>query len=121
METSARTQNSEAGFKQQRLVKWMVDMFAGHVEKLMATRGEQAKRSNVAYVPREGQTSLDEVAEVIYLPRFDEKAHGFAGGTGQMTMSPKALSQLHSYVGTVANYYIDNPFHSFEHACHVTM
>ena len=122
VEASAKSHLSEAGVRQRRLVNWMVELFSGHIGKLMATRGETKGASDVKYLPRKVQTSLDEVAEVIYLPRFDEKAHALVGADGKsLKMSRKAQSQLHEYVATIANYYKDNPFHNWEHACHVTM
>jgi hypothetical protein len=36
-------------------------------------------------------------------------------------LDPAIVSQLHDYVKTIASMYRNNPFHSFDHACHVTM
>ena len=94
VEASAKSHLSEAGVRQRRLVNWMVELFSGHIGKLMATRGETKGASDVKYLPRKVQTSLDEVAEVIYLPRFDENAHvGIAGKS--IKICRKAQAQLH--------------------------
>jgi len=38
-----------------------------------------------------------------------------------VALDPKVCKQIEDYVRLVAAMYNDNPFHSFEHACHVTM
>jgi hypothetical protein len=36
-------------------------------------------------------------------------------------INPVVIEQLRDVVTTIANTYHDNPFHNFDHACHVTM
>jgi hypothetical protein len=60
---------------------------------------------------------LDEVAEVISLPRFSEKKFAEAEDYRHVSIDPVVLAELRHYVATIASKYHDNPFHNFEHAC----
>jgi hypothetical protein len=62
---------------------------------------------------------LDEVTEVLVLPKFDEKATKV--NVKLDDLSPAVISQLRDYATIIASKYQDNPFHNFEHASHVTM
>ena len=65
---------------------------------------------------------LDEVQEIITLPKFENTKHAFQLiSREKLELSADVLSELHSYVHTLATMYPDNPFHNFEHASHVTM
>lgn len=103
--------------KKARLVNWIVDMLQEDMRKLVAIR--KPTNTPVEYIPSPGRTSLDEVAEVIKLPRFDKKAG--AADQRSVKINPVVLTQLNHYVTTIAALYHDNPFHNFEHACHVSM
>ena len=69
-------------------------------------------------------TVMDEVKEIIQLPRFDNEV---AKQKEKLDLSAikldKAVTdQLRSYVTMLAGLYHENvPFHNFEHASHVTM
>ena len=107
--------------KQARLVNWIVDMLQEHIRKLLTTRRTPSVDSEVHYTANPGKTSLDEVAEAIKLPRFDKQLFADAADHRKVKISPVVLTQLTHYVTTIASMYHDNPFHNFEHACHVTM
>jgi hypothetical protein len=81
------------------------------------------KQSNapVVYTPPEGQTCLDEVTEVITLPKFNAKAAALADEYKKVQISDTVRAQLREYVSIIASSYHENAFHNFEHACHVTM
>jgi hypothetical protein len=64
---------------------------------------------------------LNEVAEVIALPKFDAAAASRAKDYHDVVLDNVVMEQLHDLVAEIASTYRDNPFHSFEHACHVTM
>lgn len=117
----ARADARLAARKQARLVDWMCDLFHDHIRQIMATRKRQpSKPANAKYVPRENTTALDEVAEVIFLPQFDEHAED-QKSKKDVDVGPVVMGQLHKYISIIASHYHDNPFHNFEHACHVTM
>ena len=64
---------------------------------------------------------MDEVAEVIVLPKFTTNASRALTDEESVELSPATLSQLHEYIKTIGGMYPNNPFHNFEHASHVTM
>ena len=100
--------------KEARLVNWIVDLLHEHVKKLVAMRKSGTRRECVQYTSTNGQTSLDEVAEVIRLPRFDEKSFQAAEGSNKVTILPVVVQQLSDYVTAIASmYHNDNSFHNF--------
>jgi hypothetical protein len=62
---------------------------------------------------------LDEVVEIIHLP--EHKQGVTAPNLNDMELDPVVVGQVREYIVFVAKMYRDNPFHSFEHASHVTM
>lgn len=99
--------------KQIRLVNWISDMLHEHIRKVVALRRPRCKSFKTTYMPASGQNSLDEVAEVIYLPRYNERKHAEALDANDITIGDDVLSQLKEYIGAIANMYRDNPFHNF--------
>lgn len=108
-----------------RLVDWMTDLFIKYISSIIArqdkSKSGKAPAKDLVYHRPEGKTSLDEVAEVIQLPKFDSKAASRAASCGEATVPTNTRDQLREVVSRVANLYLDNPFHNFDHACHVTM
>jgi hypothetical protein len=109
--------------KHDRLINWMTDLLLGYVRTIAATNEAMAVKRDppdmLVYSPPDGKTCLDEVVEVIKLPKFDAKAR--LNPMLDTEISPVVMQQLRDVVTTIANAYLDNPFHNFEHACHVTM
>jgi 3'5'-cyclic nucleotide phosphodiesterase len=69
-----------------------------------------------------GQSTIDEVQEIITLPEFDITTnHQNNINAADVVISSIALEQLKVYVSWVASMYKNNPFHNFEHASHVVM
>lgn len=64
---------------------------------------------------------LNEVAEIITLPKFDGKTRQQRVSQQSTDLSPEVVAQLRTFVEAMAGKYRDNPFHNFEHASHVTM
>jgi 3'5'-cyclic nucleotide phosphodiesterase len=75
----------------------------------------------VPYVPLEGEICLDQVQEVIRLARFDETISMPELDPSALDMDAEVLGQLRDYIQVIARMYHKNPFHNFEHACHVTL
>jgi hypothetical protein len=70
--------------------------------------------------PEQGNTVIDEVKEIISLPRY--RARTDVMGEEESVLLPEIVVQeLHDYVTTTAAMYNPNDFHNFEHASHVTM
>jgi len=107
--------------KQERLIDWMVDLMREQVVKLLAQRGDQELS---AYEPnlehKKGLISLDEVAEVIHLPRL-RSSNSNQDLSKSHDLVAEVQLQLRQYIAIIASTYHQNPFHNFEHACHVTM
>ena len=113
--------------KQQRLIDWNTALLSRQLALVIAQRkvlgckpGPQYRITTMEKERDNAQgTILDEVVEVINLPKFDSRV-------GALDSNPKNLDeavqiQLREYVQTVAAMYRENPFHNFEHASHVTM
>jgi 3'5'-cyclic nucleotide phosphodiesterase len=84
--------------------------------------GKFASTSSVVqYIPQTGTICLDEVREVIHLSKFDEKIAIPQWNPSAYDVDAEVLSQLRLYIQLVAQMYHRNPFHNFEHACHVTL
>ena len=112
--------NKKRVAKQERLVTWIVEMLGQYLLKVVTLRKSQSnnlfKPTSATIKTSKNHTSLDEVAEVIYLPRFDKK--NFEEATRckrqQASVSDEVLEELKEYVSAIAASYLDNPFHNFE-------
>jgi hypothetical protein len=83
--------------------------------------GQASKRASpglLTYDRPDGKTCLDEVVDVLTLPKFNAKGI-YDAETVQL--GPEVVSQLRAFVSEIASKYQDNSFHNFDHACHVTM
>lgn len=111
--------------KSDRLVNWMTELFKTYIKDIVAKRAAagktSARRASTFHVP--GKTPLDEVVEVVELAEFDAKSATAAiGQTGaNIEVSREIEYLLRDYIKHIASMYRPNPFHNFEHACHVTM
>ncbi|CAB9500133.1 Receptor-type guanylate cyclase gcy [Seminavis robusta] len=138
--------------KIKRLVKWNADVLLRILKQVVARREalEQLKlddsdptassemmnrsmnRSSADVMNRSsadalrssvrGETVIDEVVEILELPKFNAKAAKIQKDPKQLELDPKVVQQLHDYITVIASMYrVDVPFHNFEHASHVTM
>lgn len=57
----------------------------------------------------EGKMVIDEVKEIITLPRFDQKAYDIRSELNKIGLDSKAADQLEMYVSEIASMYRDNP------------
>ena len=64
---------------------------------------------------------MDEVKEVMTMPKFNAETIAAVDNHRSVTISPRVVASLKEYVSLIASTYLSNPFHNFEHACHVTM
>jgi 3'5'-cyclic nucleotide phosphodiesterase len=71
---------------------------------------------------------LDEIKEVIPISKHVTSPASMSNSAGEMNISDDNLgltsdviNDLREYVSIIAKLYDINPFHNFEHACHVTM
>jgi hypothetical protein len=112
----------DAVLKHERLVEWIAEIFQEHIRKIVTQKGKGHMGPPPAvYLPPAGKTCLDEVAEVIKLPKFDPELFAKADDWQSIELEEIVSTQLHQYIEIIASMYRSNPFHNFEHACHVTM
>jgi 3'5'-cyclic nucleotide phosphodiesterase len=117
--------------RQGRLVNWTCDIFEKMICQIISRRAgrSSAKKQRVcndsnndtflALMTREGETILDQVAEIIELPEFDHAS--VKKSDVEVELSDEVREELQNYIVWIATLYKKNPFHNFEHAVHVTM
>jgi 3'5'-cyclic nucleotide phosphodiesterase len=76
--------------------------------------------SSVSYTPPNG-TILDEVKEIINMSKLSCKQKKEGSIDSECPIGEDVETDLRHYVSMIASMYHNNPFHNFEHACHVTM
>jgi class 3 adenylate cyclase len=109
--------------KMERLIDYNTQVLMQFLKKMTAMRGVRSDRKSraVSFTPPtrvSSGTVLDEVKEVIALPSHPAK---YQTDPDMVELSMEVKRQLRDFVATVASMYQDNPFHSFDHASHVTM
>jgi 3'5'-cyclic nucleotide phosphodiesterase len=87
----------------------------------MNAKNASKESSSLSYQPTFGTTCLDEVKEVIAIADYAKSKTNEAELDLNQSVSEETLEDLRCYVKMIAQMYRDNPFHNFEHACHVTM
>jgi hypothetical protein len=115
--------------KKDRLVHWVYQLLQSRLKVIVGSRSDCDQTNELSsidfqYFPQDGKTSLDEVTERIELPKFHEvnTSHVVNSASYEsITLSQVVNNELKSFVEIVASLYHENPFHNFEHACHVTM
>ena len=114
--------------KQSRLVDWCVEVLFDKLREIQALRqglflAQAVSENELVYTPEAGRTCIDEVQEVMTLPPYDPKAASVLASMDNSTVdiNPLVQEQLRHFVTILAGAYRSNPFHNFEHACHVTM
>jgi class 3 adenylate cyclase len=112
--------------KTERLIDWTVEVLVRLLKQVVGRRRSNGRElfrmeGSVELIlkPARGQTVLDEVKEIITLPRFDAAVN--AKNEAEVELGPRVVEQLHDYVWNVASMYRNNAFHNFEHASHVSM
>ncbi len=109
--------------KVKRLVSWNVEILKKLLLQIVAKKNAIGNKRNydaqlskleAAYSKR--QYILDEVTEIIALPKFDVKAHKTKSKCAKGDLPEKVVDQLNLYVSAIAAMHRDNPFHNFEHA-----
>mmetsp|Transcript_34534 Transcript_34534/g.54014 ORF Transcript_34534/g.54014 Transcript_34534/m.54014 type:complete len:1188 (-) Transcript_34534:311-3874(-) len=114
--------------KTQRLVGWNVEILKKILQQLIAKRNAMpdGKNYDTILTKKEDElrrrlNCLDEVTEIIHLPKFNARAHRNRGNPSKIEVPEVVMEQLKRYVAAVAAMHRENPFHNFEHASHVTM
>ena len=121
--------------KHKRLIDWQLDIFSDLLKQIDAHRRAVEKSGGTSRVHRrnskvhkldhgpflqEGSTCLDEVKEIIQLPKFDPFTAAHQEDHESIELDPVVVEELRQYINTISMLYKENSFHNFEHACHVT-
>ena len=112
--------------KTQRLVDWNVQILSRLLKLIVARRQACAWSKEIpeavsedALMGNNGTTVLDEVKEIVSLPKYI--ATETEVNPDDVELSQDVLQQLNTFVFSIGSWYRANPFHNFEHASHVTM
>jgi 3'5'-cyclic nucleotide phosphodiesterase len=105
-------------------VEWINEILLERIKAVVAVRKTPYKSkqsttnsSKMVYFPETGRNPMDEITESIALPQLDELA---TSRTNDVVIDYKVIKELRLLSATIAALYADNPFHNFDHACHVT-
>ena len=111
--------------KAKRLVDWNCDQMVRLLKYVVARRSAQGRRGSAVSTDVDNEsegltnghlrkmgTVLEEVREIITLPKFDAKVYRNHDDPDSVQLSDDVLQQLHDYVSTIATLYRDNPFHN---------
>jgi hypothetical protein len=110
--------------KLQRLIDWNVELFFEELVKPIVQRKRERKirrmsnHSNVneTIIP-DGTSVRNNFVAAVRMAEFQPCV-----GTWEVDLDPMVMSQLRTYITTVAHLYRNsNAFHNFEHASHVIM
>ena len=104
--------NSNTANQTQRLVDWSTECLLRLLQQVVANRGSQSKRRNSTVrkvLP--SHAPLEEVVEVIALPRFKTAVNTIDPET--VDLGSEVKEQLHRYISWIASAYNANPFHNF--------
>jgi Adenylate and Guanylate cyclase catalytic domain len=102
-----------------RLVEWNANNLVLLLCDLQARRGSIKLRSRPGALKyskqQKGTMVLDEVCEIITLPKFDELPSQNEMPAYQKQLKPEVVDEVRLYVKSIAHGYHRNHFHNFEH------
>lgn len=109
-----------------RLIDWNVDVLLRLLRQIVARRlacppPRQARRPNEEFFEISGGHLLQEVQDIITLPKFNARTAIEQQVPEETDIDEVVIEQLHDFVCNIAALYRDNAFHNFEHASHVVM
>jgi hypothetical protein len=110
-----------------RLVDWntqvLLNLLKPVVAHRVATKGSAFKPQDVSLTSLErGEgKALDEIREIIELPSINPAASMRHVDPESIRLEPEVECQLREFVAGISSMYRDNPFHNYQHACHVQM
>ena len=130
LEDPSTAQPRDVNAQRQRLINWNVDLLSRLLTNIVTQRhhspthqlsGEESKSvfAGMQEHSKAISTPRDEVTEVIVLPRSSSK--GSIEESNESVLDPVVADQLKDLVAEISSLYHNNHFHSFEHACNVTM
>jgi 3'5'-cyclic nucleotide phosphodiesterase len=113
--------------KDEKLVDWICELLQSYIKKIVATR-DVSKGVHRCSIPPvvppliPNGIPMEEVVEAIILPEFKIAQSPYHHrGSNLIELNPTVSLQVYELSCAIVSKYNDNPFHNFEHACHVTM
>ena len=113
--------------KREREIEWVAELMRESIRGIVAHREtRKSKGGNKFEEPlpshrSKNRTPLDEVVDIIKMPQFDSKAADAKADMYTIKVPENVSRLIREYVSIISAAYRKNPFHNFEHACHVTM
>ena len=126
---TAKAANSSGAKNQkvQRLIDWNCELLVQLLKKVVMRRkvcktgrDPDSKLKTIESQFSESHNVLDEVVEIIKLPKFQDAGDNHTD-LKKVDLGDEVNDQLREYVSILASMYRDNAFHCYEHASHVTM
>ncbi|KAL3937731.1 MAG: hypothetical protein SGBAC_007225 [Bacillariaceae sp.] len=116
--------DAEGSDKENRLIEWQVQSLLRLLVPIVGFR--DGKKDDIdedlTTVYHRKTVVLDEVQAIISLPEFNKsKAKRARTRQTSITIPDVVEEQLRSLIREISSLYHKNPFHNFEHACHVVM
>lgn len=97
-------------------VGWMVNLLQGYLRDIVTKRGSTNNSATLNFVPEPGQICLDDFVEILPMLELDPNINTV---NPKKDLTQETLEDLREFVSLIASLYRGNPFHNFEHACHV--
>jgi len=112
-----RTIGSAEDAKTARCVEWNVEVLSGLLRAIVARREATSNKEVAPFGPQpvapSGHMVLDEVAEIITLPKFCANTITKQVDPETIELDSEVVSQLSDLISKVASMYRANPFHNF--------
>lgn len=111
---------------QERWIDYNTEIFKGLLQQIIARRtGLRRTKTNDVCTKVSANSNatipLEEVKEIIELPKFDKAAVKRQGENKDIEVPALIVKQLREYIAKIAALYNNNPFHNFAHASYVVM
>jgi len=108
--------------KDHRLIEWNVEILLRVLKQIVARRQargspEQSPPGSTIQTGIDGKTVIDEVAEVITLPKFDHQCSQSDIDPNKIELDDKVVEQVRAYITRVSSGYRDNPCKSKWNQC----
>eukprot|EP00977_Amphora_coffeiformis_P019106 scaffold6899_cov183-Amphora_coffeaeformis.AAC.39 len=112
--------------RREREVEWVSELLRDSIRDIVAARATKKGKimKSLDSLPShrsKSRTPLDEVVDVIKMPEFDAKSASREAEVFSVKIPENVSRLIREYVSIIAAAYRKNPFHNFEHACHVVM
>jgi hypothetical protein len=109
--------------RKERNVEWICQVLQYRIQNVLRTIPDDLKQSSGqrVFFPAAGSIPLAEVAEIVPLSSNRDATKRSTESSCDCELDECVQAELRSFVYEVAETYQSNPFHNFEHACHVTM